>query len=96
MATDYIEKNPPSDADIQAIYDENLPRLSGQQYKARHILVTTKEEAESVIAQLRQGSDFVALARGTRRRPDGPKRRRVGLVHAGFDAAAFRCGGAEQ
>ena len=74
MATDYIEKNPPSDADIQAIYDENLPRLAGEQYKARHILVTTKEEAESVIAQLRQGADFVALARGTRRRTDGPKR----------------------
>jgi hypothetical protein len=32
-ATDYMEKNPPSDADLQAIYEENLPRLSGQQYK---------------------------------------------------------------
>jgi peptidyl-prolyl cis-trans isomerase C len=26
MATDYVEKNPPTDADIQAIYDENLER----------------------------------------------------------------------
>lgn len=72
MATDYIEKNPPSDADIQAIYDENLPRLVGEQYKARHILVATKEEAESVIAQLRQGSNFVALAEERADGPTGP------------------------
>ena len=37
--------------------------------KARHILVTTKEEADSVIAQLREGADFVALAE---QRADGP------------------------
>ena len=72
MATDYIEKNPASDADIQAIYDENLPLLVGEQYKARHILVATKEEAESVIAQLRQGSEFVALAEERADGPTGP------------------------
>ena len=72
MANDYIEKNPPSDADIQAIYDENLERLSGQQYKARHILVTTKDEAASVIAQLRQGADFVTLAQARADGPTGP------------------------
>lgn len=71
-ATDYVEKNPPTDADIQAIYDENLERLSGQQYKARHILVTTRDEADSVIAQLRQGSDFVALAQVRADGPTGP------------------------
>jgi peptidyl-prolyl cis-trans isomerase C len=72
MANDHIEQNPPSDADIQAIYDENLERLSGQQYKARHILVTTKDEAESVIAQLQQGADFVALAQARADGPTGP------------------------
>lgn len=72
MASDYLEKNPPTDADIQAIYDENLSRLSGEQYKARHILVSTKEEADSVIAQLRSGSDFVALAQERADGPTGP------------------------
>jgi peptidyl-prolyl cis-trans isomerase C len=72
MATDYIEKNPPSDADIQAIYDENLERLSGQQYKARHILVTTRDEAEGVITQLRGGADFIALAQERADGPTGP------------------------
>jgi peptidyl-prolyl cis-trans isomerase C len=69
MATEYLEKNPATEADIQAIYDENLSRLSGQQFKARHILVTSKEEADDVIAELRRGADFVALAE---QRADGP------------------------
>ena len=72
MANDYIEKNPPSDADIQAIYEENLPLLTGEQYKARHILVPTKEEADSVVAQLQQGSDFVSLAEARADGPTGP------------------------
>jgi peptidyl-prolyl cis-trans isomerase C len=72
MANDYIEKNPPSDADIQAIYEENLPLLAAEQYKARHILVPTKEEADSVVAQLQQGANFVALAEGRADGPTGP------------------------
>ena len=71
-ATDYIEKNPPSDADIQAIYEENLPALAGDQYKARHILVTTREEADAVIAQLREGAEFVTLAEERADGPTGP------------------------
>jgi peptidyl-prolyl cis-trans isomerase C len=72
MATDFIQKNPPSEADIRAIYEENLSRLSGRQFKARHILVPTKEEADSVIAQLRQGADFVTLAEERADGPTGP------------------------
>jgi peptidyl-prolyl cis-trans isomerase C len=71
-ATDHVEKNPPSEAALKAIYDENLPRLASQQYKARHILVATREEAESVISQLRQGADFAALARERADGPTGP------------------------
>src|SRR6185503_18723138 len=72
MATDYLDKNPPPEIQLQRIYDENLPRLSGQQYKARHILVETKEEAERVIAQLRDGRDFAALAQEHADGPTGP------------------------
>jgi peptidyl-prolyl cis-trans isomerase C len=71
-ATDYVEKNPPSDTDIQAIYDENLPLLQGEQYKARHILVTTREEADVVIEQLRDGAEFDALAQARADGPTGP------------------------
>jgi peptidyl-prolyl cis-trans isomerase C len=72
MASDYVKKNPPTDADLQALYEENLPRLAGEQYKVRHILVETQVEADRVIAQLNQGSDFVALAEERADGPTGP------------------------
>jgi peptidyl-prolyl cis-trans isomerase C len=58
----FREQNPPSDAEIRALYDENLPRLSARQYHARHILVATEEEAVGLIAQIDGGGDFAALA----------------------------------
>ena len=72
MATDYTQKNPPSEADIRAVYEENLPRLSGQQFKARHILVPTKADADIVIAELNQGADFIGLAEARADGPTGP------------------------
>jgi peptidyl-prolyl cis-trans isomerase C len=46
--------------------------LSGEQYKARHILVTTREEAQAVISQLREGAEFAALAQERADGPTGP------------------------
>jgi peptidyl-prolyl cis-trans isomerase C len=79
-ASDYIEKNPPTDAELQAIYDENLPRLAGEQYKLRHILVETKAEADSVIAELQQGADFIALAQQRADGPTGPNGGEIGWL----------------
>ena len=62
VATSYLQKNPATEAELQRVYDDNLPRLTSRQFKARHILVETKTEADGVIAQLRQGRDFIALA----------------------------------
>lgn len=72
LVTDYLEKNPPTEAEIQKVYEENLPRLSVQQYKARHILVETSDEAERVIAELRAGASFAALAQERAAGPTGP------------------------
>jgi peptidyl-prolyl cis-trans isomerase C len=55
-------QNPPSEAEIRALYEENLPRLSARQYHARHILVATQDEAASLITQINDGGDFAALA----------------------------------
>src|SRR5215831_19189668 len=64
MATRFLEKNAATDAEMQALYDQNLPRLGGQQqFKARNILVTTKDEADAVIKQLQQGKKFADLAK---------------------------------
>jgi peptidyl-prolyl cis-trans isomerase C len=72
MATRYLEQNPVSDAELQALYDENLPRLANREFKARHILLETQEEAESVIQQLQQGKSFIDLAEERASGPTGP------------------------
>ena len=82
MATEYIKNNPPSDADLQAIYQENLPRLAGEQYKLRHILVTSKADADTIIARLNQGAEFIALAQARADGPTGPNGGDLGWLTA--------------
>lgn len=49
--------------DMKKYYDENKELLSTpEQVKASHILVATKEESESILAQLKTGADFAKLA----------------------------------
>lgn len=72
MALRYIEENPASEAELREVYEDNLERLAPPEYKARHILVETAEEAENVIEQLNEGSDFEALARERADGPTGP------------------------
>jgi peptidyl-prolyl cis-trans isomerase C len=72
MALRHIEQNPATDAELQGLYEENLSRLAPTEYKARHILVETLEEANAVIGQLRLGSDFRALADERSDGPTGP------------------------
>jgi peptidyl-prolyl cis-trans isomerase C len=58
----YTEKNPITDADIQAEYDTQIAGMP-KEFKARHILVPTKEEADTLTTQLKGGADFAALAK---------------------------------
>ena len=71
-ATRYMEQNPPTETELKALYDENVSRLGVQQFKARHILVATKEEADAVIKQLSQGKNFLELAKARASGPTGP------------------------
>jgi peptidyl-prolyl cis-trans isomerase C len=87
MATRYLEQNPVSDAELQALYDENLPRLANTEFKARHILVETQEEADSVIQQLQQGKSFLDLAKERAAGPTGPDGGDLGWFTASSMAA---------
>ena len=71
-ATRFLEENPASEAELRALYEENLPRLSTSQYKARHILLDTEDETTSVIEALDDGEDFAELARERSTGPTGP------------------------
>lgn len=44
-------------------YQDYVKSQSGEEYKARHILVKTKAKAESIIKQLNKGANFADLAK---------------------------------
>jgi peptidyl-prolyl cis-trans isomerase C len=62
IVKEYTEKNPITDADIQAEYDTQIAAMP-HEYHARHILVKTQEEADDLLKQLKGGADFAALAK---------------------------------
>jgi len=60
---DYFKKHPVSEEQIKAKYDQLVGSMKQSEFKARHILVKTKEEAEDIIKQLDSGKDFAELAK---------------------------------
>jgi peptidyl-prolyl cis-trans isomerase C len=58
----FFKTNPVTDAEIKAEYDSKIVAETGTEYKARHILVKTEDEAKQIIAQLDKGGDFAKLA----------------------------------
>ena len=63
MLADQVRKNPIKDAEIKAEYDRYKAQMGDKEYRARHILVPTVEEAKAVIAKLKSGSKFEDLAK---------------------------------
>jgi peptidyl-prolyl cis-trans isomerase C len=60
---DYLKTHQVSDAALKAEYDRIKAGLSGNEYKARHILVTSDADAKSIIAKLKKNPDaFEKLA----------------------------------
>lgn len=57
----YIKAHPVSDSELRAEYDTQVAAMP-KEYKARHILVDSKESADSIIAKLQAGGDFSKLA----------------------------------
>lgn len=54
---------PVTDAAAQAEYDKFKAAASGQEYRARHILVETEDEAKKLIADIKAGGNFEELAK---------------------------------
>jgi peptidyl-prolyl cis-trans isomerase C len=59
---DWVRKHPITDDDIQKEYDRAKAQTGGKEYKARHILVETEDQAKGVIAELKKGGKFDELA----------------------------------
>lgn len=62
----YFMEHPVTDAVLKAGYEWNRANGKIMEYKVRHILVPTSDEAQSIIDRLNRKEDFVALARLTK------------------------------
>jgi peptidyl-prolyl cis-trans isomerase C len=56
-------KNPVTDDIAQAEYDKFKAANSGLEYRARHILVETEDQAKDLIKQIKAGGNFEELAK---------------------------------
>lgn len=59
---DWVRGNPITDSDVQKEYDRMKAEMGDKEYRSRHILVETEDQAKSLIADLRKGGKFDDLA----------------------------------
>lgn len=69
----YLKSNPVTDEEIKAEYEKNVGGDNSMEYKARHILLKTEDEAKKIIQQLDKGAKFEALAKANSTGPSGPE-----------------------
>lgn len=62
MVGEYLRGQPVTDADVQKEYERAKAQTGAREYRARHILVSTEEDAKSVLAELKKGAKFEELA----------------------------------
>jgi peptidyl-prolyl cis-trans isomerase C len=63
LVANFQKTNAITDAEVQAEYDKFVAANSGKEYRARHILVEKEAEAKAIIAQLKKGAKFDAIAK---------------------------------
>jgi peptidyl-prolyl cis-trans isomerase C len=59
----FQETNAVTDADAKAEYDKFVAANGGKEYRARHILVETEDQAKAIYASLKKGAKFEDLAK---------------------------------
>lgn len=59
---DWVRKHPVSDEEVQKEYDRARTQAPGKEYRARHILVDSEDQAKAIIADLKNGAKFEDLA----------------------------------
>jgi peptidyl-prolyl cis-trans isomerase C len=78
----YMDSNQVTEEDAKQFYDTQVG-VPGKEYKARHILVETEDEAKDLITRLDDGGDFSELAKEKSTGPSGPSGGELGWFGAG-------------
>ena len=63
LMADVQQKSAVTDAEVQAEYDKFVKENAGKEFRARHILVETEDQAKALIAQIKKGGKFEDLAK---------------------------------
>lgn len=71
-----------TDDELQAAYQKEIGNSESHEFKARHILLKTEDEAKAVIQALRNGGDFINLAKERSTGPSGPNGGDLGWFQA--------------
>jgi peptidyl-prolyl cis-trans isomerase C len=58
-----LKDKPVSDEDVRKRYQQEMENTHKTEYKVRHILVGTEDEAKSIINQIKGGANFAGLAK---------------------------------
>ncbi|MGA9851605.1 MAG: peptidylprolyl isomerase [Gammaproteobacteria bacterium] len=59
----YLTQHPVTDDQIKAEYEQRVKSMPGTEYRARHILVASEQQANDIINQLNHGGNFAVLAK---------------------------------
>jgi peptidyl-prolyl cis-trans isomerase C len=62
LVGEHLKNSPITDAEIQKEYDRIKAQRGSKEYKARHILVSTEDDAKATIAELKKGAKFDEVA----------------------------------
>jgi peptidyl-prolyl cis-trans isomerase C len=63
VAQKYLKEKTPTEAELRAEFESQMASTPMVEYHARHILVSSEENAQKVIQQLDAGADFGKLAK---------------------------------
>lgn len=69
LFNDVQKKNPVTDAELKEEYAKFAAANSGKEYRARHILVDSEDEAKKLIAQIKGGAKFEDVAKKASKDP---------------------------
>jgi peptidyl-prolyl cis-trans isomerase C len=62
-AQKYMKDRTPTEAEMRAEFEAQIASAPLVEFQARHILVSSEDVAQKIIAQLKAGNDFAALAK---------------------------------
>lgn len=63
LVQQYLTQHPVTEDQIKSEYAARTKAMPGTEYRARHILVASEQQAKDIINQLNHGANFAALAK---------------------------------